>query len=348
MERLARERASSMADWRRLPHRRYNPLTGQWILVSPHRLERPWQGAIAPAAPPPRPHYDAQCYLCPGNERAGGARNPQYEGTFVFDNDFAALLPDTGDARFEDGPLLAQSEAGRCRVLCFSPRHDLDVAQMEAPQIRSLIDAWANEYVALGELPYVNAVTIFENRGAMMGASNPHPHCQIWAEHTPPNELAAESRSLAEHARRGGRCLLCDYAAYESGARERIVFENEHVCVVVPFWAVWPFEAMVLPRRHAGSLDAYSAEERDALAQALQELTARYDRLFATPFPYSMGWHQAPTDGESNRQWHAHAHYYPPLLRSANVRKFMVGYEMLAQPQRDITAEEAARRLREI
>ncbi|HET9095861.1 MAG TPA: UDP-glucose--hexose-1-phosphate uridylyltransferase [Candidatus Baltobacteraceae bacterium] len=336
-----------MTDWRKLPHRRFNPLTGQWVLVSPHRLDRPWQGDLAAAAPPPRLRYDPHCYLCPGNERAGGVRNPKYDGTFAFDNDFPALLPDAEDARFEDGPLLAQSDPGRCRVLCFSPRHDIGVAQMETPAIRSLIDAWAAEYAALGELPYVNAVTIFENRGAMMGASNPHPHCQIWAEHTLPNELALESHSLAAHARRGGRCLLCDYAAYESAAGERIVFENEHVCAVVPFWAVWPFETLVLPRRHAGALDGYAAEERDALAQALHALTARYDRLFSATFPYSMGWHQAPTSGKTNAEWHAHAHYYPPLLRSANVRKFMVGYEMLAQPQRDITAEEAARRLRE-
>lgn len=335
-----------MSDWRKLPHRRFNPLTGEWILVSPHRLDRPWQGDVAEHTLPSRPAYDPACYLCPGNERAGGSRNPRYASTFVFDNDFPALLPDAGDERFADGPLLAQAEAGRCRVLCFSPRHDLDVAQMDVAQIRPIVDAWAAEYAALGELPFVEAVTIFENRGAMMGASNPHPHCQIWAQSTPPNELAAESKSLADYLARNDRCLLCEYAGLESASGERVIYENDHVCIVVPFWAVWPFEALVLPRRHAGALGAYAGEERDAIADALHALTSRYDRLFSAPFPYSMGWHQAPLDGAGNEQWHAHAHYYPPLLRSASVRKFMVGYEMLAEPQRDITPEEAAERLR--
>lgn len=335
-----------MHDWRTLPHRRLNPLTGEWVLVSPHRLDRPWQGDVAPSVPEVRPPYDPHCYLCPGNDRAGGVRNPQYETTFAFENDFAALLLDTPAERYADGPLRAQGEAGRCRVLCFSPRHDLDIAQMETPQIRLVVDAWAREYSHLGALPPVSAVTIFENRGGMMGASNPHPHCQIWAQSTPPNELLKESHALADHLARSGRCLLCEYCEQEIAAQERLVYANAHVAAVVPFWAVWPFEALVLPRRHLPSIDACSSEERDALAAALRELTSRYDRLFSAPFPYSMGFHQRPTDGAAHEQWHAHAHYYPPLLRSANIRKFMVGYEMLAEPQRDITPEEAARRLR--
>ncbi len=341
------ERQSFVTDWRALPHRRYNPLTGEWVLVSPHRLDRPWQGDVAAAVVASRPAYDPHCYLCPGNERAGGKRNPPYQSTFAFDNDFPALLPETGEGQFSDGLFAAQSESGRCRVLCFSPRHDLDVAAMQPPQIREVVDAWAREYATLAALPTVNAVTIFENRGAMMGASNPHPHCQIWAQSTIPSEERKESNALAEYARREGRCLLCDYTAQEIAAGERVVHANDHVVVVVPFWAVWPFEALVLSRRHVASLDRYANEERDAIADALGALTARYDRLFSAPFPYSMGWHQAPSVGPREAS-HAHAHYFPPLLRSATVRKFMVGYEMLAEAQRDITAEEAARRLREI
>ena len=335
-------------NWQTRPHRRLNPLTGEWVLVSPHRMDRPWQGDSSTPDAPERPAYDPACYLCPGNERAGGARNPHYEGTYVFDNDFPALLADTPPEAYSHGPLQAQGESGRARVMCFSPRHDLDVARMTQRQVRPIVDAWAEQYAQLGSLPSIGAVTIFENRGAMMGASNPHPHCQVWAQSTVPNELRKETRAQHEYLAHTACCLLCDYVSREVAAAERLVVENEHVLALVPFWATWPFETMVLPRRHVPSLDALSGEERDALAQILHELTARYDRLFSAPFPYSMGWHQQPTDGAAYESWHAHAHYYPPLLRSASVRKFMVGYEMLAQPQRDITPEEAARRLREI
>jgi UDPglucose--hexose-1-phosphate uridylyltransferase len=336
-----------VTDWRTRSHRRFNPLTDEWVLVSPHRLNRPWQGDVAAQPAPQRPAYDPQCYLCPGNERAGGKRNPAYDATFAFDNDFPALLEQPSHQRFADGLLRAETESGRCRVICFSPRHDLDIPALTPPQLRAVVDAWAHEYAALGALANVDTVTIFENRGAMMGASSPHPHCQVWAQSRVPSEQLKESRALEERARSSGKCLLCEYVAYERAAHERLIYENEHVVVIVPFWATWPFEALLLTRRHAGSIDTCSGEERDAIADALRALTIRYDRLFAAPFPYSMGWHQHPTDGSRHEAWHAHAHYYPPLLRSANVRKFMVGYELLAEPQRDITAEEAARRLRD-
>lgn len=335
-----------MYDWRARPHRRYNPLSGEWVLVSPHRLDRPWQGAESAPAVTKRPAYDPNCYLCPGNERAHGAVNPPYEQTYVFENDFAALSIDTPVQEFHDALLTAQAEAGTCRVVCFSPRHDLDIAQMAPEQIARVVDTWAEQYVELGAMRNINAVTIFENRGAMMGASNPHPHGQIWAQATLPNELVKESQQQREHLARTGTCLLCTYVEQELQVQDRIVYAGDRVAVVVPFWAVWPFEALVVPRRHAGSIDKLDTEERAALADALHVLTSRYDELFNVPFPYSMGFHQSPTDGAAHEEWHMHAHYYPPLLRSASVRKFMVGYEMLAQPQRDLLPEDAARRLR--
>jgi UDPglucose--hexose-1-phosphate uridylyltransferase len=335
-----------MFDWKQDPHRRFNPLTQEWVLVSPHRTDRPWQGQMEKAAAPGQPEYDPECYLCPGNARAGGVRNPKYTSTFVFDNDFAALKPGTPSDRFEkDGLLIAEGEPGICRVVCFSPKHNLTLANMETADIRKVIDVWVEQYTELGALPWINHVQIFENRGAMMGASNPHPHCQIWSNRTLPNEIAREVRSFA-----GWRtgCLLCEYTALEAASPERTVEQNDHFLAVVPFWAVWPFETMILSKKHVTAMDRLDDAGRDALADILRRTTARYDRLFQVSFPYSMGFHQRPTDGAAHEEFHFHAHFYPPLLRSATVRKFLVGYEMLAGPQRDITPEAAAARLREV
>jgi UDPglucose--hexose-1-phosphate uridylyltransferase len=337
-----------MFDWKQDPHRRFNPLTGEWVLVSPHRTQRPWQGQVEPAAAPTQPEYDPHCYLCPGNSRAGGVHNPKYDSTFVFDNDFAALKPGTPADRFErSGLLIAEGEPGICRVVCFSPKHNLTIANMDLPDLRRVVDVWAEQYLDLGGRPFINYVEIFENRGAMMGASNPHPHCQIWSNHTVPTEPAKEQRSLDRWRAERGACLICDYAALERDAAERIVEENDAFFTVVPFWAVWPFETMVISKRHLTGMDQLTAAERDALADILKRTTARYDRLFQVSFPYSMGFHQRPTDGAPHDEWHFHAHFYPPLLRSASVRKFLVGYEMLGSPQRDITPEAAAERLRQ-
>lgn len=331
------------------PHRRYNPLTNEWILVSPHRTDRPWLGQVEKLPPETRPTYDPQCYLCPGNERAGGKRNRRYDSTFVFDNDYAALVPDTPAADLDQhGLIRVTSERGICRVICFSPRHDWTLPDMPLPDIRRVVDVWAEQTTELGAMDCIRYVQVFENKGAMMGASNPHPHCQVWANEHVPTEPAKEIRSLSAHLDEHGTCLLCDYLALELAVGERIVLQNEHWVALVPFWAVWPFETMVLARRHIGALPGLASAERDSLADMIKRLTARYDNLFEVTFPYSMGWHQSPTDGADYPETHLHAHYYPPLLRSATVRKFMVGYEMLGNPQRDLTAETAAARLREM
>lgn len=333
-------------DWKTHPHRRLNPLTGEWVLVSPRRTDRPWQGAVESVHSPADVPYDPTCYLCPGNVRARGERNPDYTSTFVFDNDFPALLPDTPYARFDSqGLLQAATEQGICRVACFSPRHDLTIAEMSVEALTAVVDMWCEQYSQLGALPPVNYVQIFENRGAAMGASNPHPHCQIWANSSVPDQVAKENSCQAEYARRKVSCLLCDYAALEKGG-ERAICENESFLVVVPFWAVWPFETMLIGKRHVTGIDELNRTERAGLADILRQIAIRYDGLFGVPFPYSMGFHQRPTDGGLHRSWHLHAHFLPPLLRSAAVRKFMVGYELLAQPQRDITPETAAQRLR--
>ena len=332
-------------------HRRYNPLTRDWILVSPNRTERPWQGQTERRAPSASSTYDPDCYLCPGNVRAGGSRNPAYAATFVFDNDFAALQPDLASVTVEGGTnnlLIATTESGICRVVCFSPRHDLTLAQMANDEIAAIIDVWAKQYRTLGSLPNINHVEIFENRGAMMGCSNPHPHGQIWATQSVPNEPRKEQESLCDYWREHSRCLLCDYSLLELSARERVVCENDFFLAVVPFWATWPFETLLLSKRHVADIDALDATERAGLADILKRLTTRYDNLFQSPFPYSMGFHQRPTDDNDHGEWHFHAHFFPPLLRSATIKKFMVGFELLASPQRDMTPELAAERLREL
>jgi len=331
------------------PHRRLNQLTGEWVLVSPHRTARPWQGQVESTAPANRPAYDPTCYLCPGNTRARGTTTPEYASTYVFDNDFAALLPDSADRPLDiAGLLVAEPERGICRVVCFDPRHDLTLGGMPQPSIRRVVDTWTEQYVELGDIPWVHYVQIFENRGAMMGASNPHPHGQIWANERIPNEPAKELSRQRSFAADRGTCLLCDYLETEFGEDARIVISNDHFVALVPFWAVWPFEVLVVPRRHGQSLPDLSPDERDGLADMLGEVARRYDRLFGIEFPYSMGLHQSPTDGAPYPEIHMHVHYYPPLLRSATVRKFMVGYELLGQPQRDFTPEAAAVRLREV
>ena len=331
------------------PHRRLNPLTNEWVLVSPHRATRPWLGQVEKLPAAETPQYDPTCYLCPGNARAGGKKNPPYEGTYVFENDFAALKPGVRRDRVDvkaKGLLVAEAEPGVCRVICFSPRHDLTLASMEPRNIEQVVRTWAAQYRELGAMPEINNVQIFENRGATMGASNPHPHCQIWSTASIPEAPAKELTAQQEYLRARGTCLLCDYVQLEREQKLRVVHENEGFIVLVPFWAVWPFEVLLCSRRHFGSFLDFTDQEFTLLSESLKRLTTIYDRVFDVPFPYSMGFHQSPTDGELHPEWHFHAHFYPPLLRSATVRKFMVGFEMLGTPQRDITPEQAAERLR--
>lgn len=335
------------------PHRRYNPLTDSWVLVSPHRAKRPWQGQVEKLPADTRPAHDPDCYLCAGNVRANGEKNPDYESVFVFGNDFASLLENTPPGDLKTGDLFqARLERGIGRVICFSPRHDLTIPDMDVSAIRKVVDAWVTEYETLGAKPFVNYVQIFENKGAIMGCSNPHPHGQIWAQESIPDEPLKKQNAQLKYWKQHNKTLLSDYLNAEingaSGitAGERILFEHEHFVALVPFWAVWPFEAMILPKRPMARISDMSAAERDGLAAAYKALTVRYDRLFDTSFPYSAGIHQAPTDGQAHPEWHFHMVFYPPLLRSATVKKFMVGYEMLANPQRDITPEKAAELLR--
>ena len=329
------------------PHRRYNPLRGDWVLVSPHRTQRPWQGEVSKTDTAPALHYDPACYLCPGNTRAGGHHTPTYSGVYVFDNDYAALLPDSpAPPRQDANPLLlAERERGTCRVLCFHPDHSLTLPRMKLADIERVVEEWTVQSRELGAKSEVGYVQVFENRGAMMGASNPHPHCQIWATEHVPDEPATESANLAAYYAGHHSCLLCDYLKTETQQRERIVCENDEFIALVPFWAVWPFETLLLSRQHISSFNDFTAAQTSGLADILKQVTTRYDNLFSISFPYTMGFHQQPSDNKPHPEWHFHGHFYPPLLRSATVRKFMVGFEMLGMPQRDITAESAAERL---
>jgi UDPglucose--hexose-1-phosphate uridylyltransferase len=331
------------------PHRRWNPLKREWVLVSPHRTQRPWQGQTEETTTPPSLQYDPKCYLCPGNTRAGGQLTPQYTGTYVFENDFAALRPALTPATMNIdniGLLRAETERGICRVLCFDPRHDLTLATMEASAIRRVVTMWSEQAAELGVRPEISYVQIFENRGAMMGASNPHPHGQIWATEHIPNEPATELISQQLHFFEFHVQLLTAYLTLELKQQERVVTENDTWVAVVPFWAVWPFELLLLPKLNAATLKDLNQAQRDGLADLLKQVTTGYNEVFQTPFPYSMGLHPAPCDGISHPEWTLHAHFYPPLLRSATVRKFMVGFELLGSPQRDITPESAAATLR--
>jgi UDPglucose--hexose-1-phosphate uridylyltransferase len=332
------------------PHRRLNLLTGDWVLVSPHRAKRPWLGQVEKVPAPNLPAYDPDCYLCPGNQRSTGEVNPLYTGTYVFDNDFPALLlPDSNDVlTAKQGFLKAEPEAGITRVICFSPRHDLSLPEMSLEEVEAVLRTWSEQTLDLGQRDWIGHVQVFENKGAMMGASNPHPHSQIWATSHIPNEAAVEIQQQARYRHEHDSCLLCDYLAHEHASGERVLARNDNFTALVPFWAVWPFEVMVIAHRHIASLPDLKDSEITGLADVMRQVTTRYDNLFEISFPYSMGFHQAPTDGKAYPDLHLHAHYYPPLLRSATVRKFMVGFEMLGMPQRDLTPETAAERLRSL
>jgi UDPglucose--hexose-1-phosphate uridylyltransferase len=335
------------------PHRRFNPLIGDWVLVSPHRARRPWLGQTEKSAPESLPQYDPTCYLCPRNHRAGDKQNPDYTGTFVFENDFAALLPDSSadEPAMTAAPgslLVAEPERGLCRVICFSPRHDLSLPELSLPEIEDVLAAWTQQTSDLGAKEFIRYVQVFENKGAMMGASNPHPHSQVWASGHIPNEPAKELDRQTRYFNETGRTLLADYLAEEVRQKERIIAANDHFTALVPFWAIWPFEVLIIAHRDSPRLADLTSAEVSGLADLFKQVTTRYDNLFEVSFPYSMGFHQAPFDGQPHPEWTLHAHFYPPLLRSASVRKFMVGFELLAMPQRDITGETAAARLREV
>ncbi len=330
-------------------HTRLNILTGDWILVSPHRMKRPWQGKVESLPADKRPSYDATCYLCPGNKRSDGTVNPAYTDAYVFTNDFSALLPDTPEGgENENGLLVSNSEKGICRVICFSPDHSLTLPVMEEEAIVKVIQLWKKEFSDLAKNKHIKYIQIFENKGEIMGCSNPHPHGQIWASSSVPLELTKETTQQKNYFEQHGKSLLSAYLDVELQKKERIVVENEHFVALVPYWAVWPYETMLVSKRHVQTITQFTAEEELALAQILKQLTCKYDNLFNVSFPYSGGMHQAPVNDGAHPEWHWHMHFYPPLLRSATVKKFMVGYEMLANPQRDITPEMAAATLQQL
>ena len=330
-------------------HRRLNVLTGEWILVSPQRTKRPWQGKTEDIVFKSRAVYDKKCYLCPGNPRADGHLNPEYSGSFVFTNDYSALMADGPGGSLNVGDLLiAKGETGICKVISFSSRHDLTLPELPKAHIKKIIDLWALEYQELASKSWVKYIQIFENKGSVMGCSNAHPHGQIWAQGSLPVEIVKETIQQREFFLKKGRTLLSSYLQLEIEEKVRMVFENAHFAVIVPFWAVWPYETIIISKRHVTAITQFSEKERLSLADAIREITIRYDNVFETSFPYSAGMHQAPVNDGDHTEWHWHMHFYPPLLRSATVKKFMVGYEMLANPQRDITAEYAAEVLRSV
>jgi UDPglucose--hexose-1-phosphate uridylyltransferase len=330
-------------------HRRFNILNGDWVLVAPHRTKRPWQGQVEESSTKKSLTLDPECYLCPGNTRANGSVNPDYKSTYSFINDFSSLIENIPEFDINTSDLLiSKSERGICKVICFSPRHDLTLAEMELHEIEIVVRMWREEYKNLGALPFINYVQIFENRGEIMGASNPHPHGQIWAQETIPVEPAKEQEQQRRYQSINNSSLLLDYVNLELEKKERIIYENGGFVVLVPFWAIWPYETLILPKRKVQNLMQFTPAEAIQLADALKNLTVRYDNLFKISFPYSSGIHQSPTDGKEHDEWQFHMHFYPPLLRSATIKKFMVGYEMLANPQRDITAETSASILREL
>jgi UDPglucose--hexose-1-phosphate uridylyltransferase len=329
-------------------HKRYNILTGEWVLVSPHRAKRPWQGQNEEISTEKRPSHDASCYLCATNTRINGEINPDYKDVFVFTNDFAALQKDSPSFQVNDGLLKAVSETGICKVICFSPDHSKSLAQMDVEDIKKVVHAWQRELTILGKNEGINYVQIFENKGAVMGCSNPHPHGQIWSQSTLPNEVEKKDMLQKEYFEKNSTSLLGDYLQQELAAKERIIFQNDDFVVLIPFWAIWPFEAMIAPKKQQKDILELSDTEAKNYAEAISAITKSYDKLFNTSFPYSSGIHQAPTNGKENKHWHWHMSFYPPLLRSATVKKFMVGYEMFGSPQRDITAEVAAKKLREL
>lgn len=332
------------------PHRRYNPLINEWVLVSPHRAKRPWQGQKEAINTVALPEYDPECYLCAGNVRANGEVNPPYESSFVFENDFAALKQEAiaFDGNEEGSFFKAQPERGISRVVCFSPRHDLTLPEMDVDGIVNIIHTWQKEYTDLGNIDYINHVQIFENKGSVMGCSNPHPHGQIWAQSSLPTQVQKTQDNLKAYFDKNGTNLLQDYLQQELKVKERVVVENDHFAAIVPFWAIWPFETMIISKRHITKITDFTEDEVAAFAEVLKKLTTKYDNLFETSFPYSSGIHQAPTDGEEHPEWQFHMHFYPPLLRSASVKKFMVGYEMMGESQRDITPEKSAEMLRNL
>jgi len=329
-------------------HKRLNILTGEWVLVSPHRAKRPWQGQNETLSNSIRPKYDESCYLCAGNTRINGEVNPKYQDVFVFTNDFAALQNDSKTFDINDGLLTAKSETGICKVVCFSPDHSKSLADMLPEEIKKVVTVWQKEYRELGGKPDINYVQIFENKGAVMGCSNPHPHGQIWSQSTLPNEVEKKNKQQLNYFIKNKRSLLGDYLAQEQEKQERIVFENKTFVVLVPFWAIWPFETMIIPKKHQSNILEMNNTETLEFAEAISVITKTYDKIFNASFPYSSGIHQAPTDGSNHSHWHWHMSFYPPLLRSATVKKFMVGYEMFGSPQRDITAETAVKMIKDL